>query len=150
MLLPALSRAEIPYSKIGQAKEKKALSNRAARKKAFSNRAKKEGRHYPKGRQSPKEGCYPLARPSAFSMKQIDISSRSEKAFSLPRRISLPSSSLSFSIPSFPFERLRNAFNTCQPIGSSRDEQIRALSCVALKKGPSRRSSLCFLPTVPA
>lgn len=38
-----------------------------------------------------------------------------------------------------------------KPLGSFRDDKKRALSCVALKKGPQRRaSSLRFLPPAPA
>lgn len=60
-----------------------------------------------KGRQSPKEVS---PWPSSFSMKNKSTS-RSPKAFSLPRRISLPSSSLSFSgLGSIPLSERRQAF----------------------------------------
>jgi len=147
MLLPALSRAEPEFFiRKGQAK--------------------------PEGRQlSP--------RPSSFSMKKKSTS-RSPKAFSLPRRISLPSSSLSF-MGSIPLSERRQAFwNSLlgapglfwfehrlkhdwrgpsyamrsiqkKPLGSCRDDKKKALSCVALKKGPKRRASyLRFLTPAPA
>ena len=134
MLLPALSRAEPEFF------------------------IRKKGKAKPEGRLlSP--------RPSSFSMKNKSTS-RSPKAFSLP--LASPSLRRAFplaliaGIPApglFWFEhRLKHdwrgpsyAMRSIQkkPLGGCRDDKKRALSCVALKKGPKRRAS-SLSPPAPA
>jgi hypothetical protein len=92
LLLPALSRAEPEFWK-GQAKPEGCYPNRPA-----GGTRRGPGKSYHGGQKSVFPSDKTHRRPSSafFVFDEKQIQSRSPKAFSFPRRISLPSSSLSF------------------------------------------------------